>query len=135
MYVVTIRNDCKYDGFNDGLWCQSSAMNVSGNGSWQLPNGSGVTDDLNGRPVHMANRPGQVGLLRNGGIGISPYQGMYTCTIHDENGVIQTLVAWAAGNSAYDGSASNCEFITIWYTYMAQDDTCSKYSAKEGISE
>ena len=96
------------DGLNDGLWCQS-AMNVSDIGSWQLPNGSAVTNNLNTDPIHMANRPGQVGLLRSGAIGFSPYQGMYTCTIPDENGVTQTLVVWAAGNSAYDGSTSNCK--------------------------
>ena len=90
------------DDNNDGLWCQS-AMNVTGIGSWQLPNGNVVTDDLNADPIHMANRPGQVGLLRTIGINISPYQGMYTCTIPDENGVNQTLVVWAAGSNVYDG--------------------------------
>ena len=97
------------DGINDGVWCQS-AMNISGIGSWKLPNGSAVPDNLNAVPVHMANRPGQVGLLRKGSIGGSPYQGMYTCTIPDENGVNQALVVWAAGNPAYDGSNVNCEF-------------------------
>ena len=100
------------DGLNDGLWCQS-ALNVSDIGSWQLSNGSAVPDNLNARPVHMANRPGQVGLLRNGSIGFSPYQGMYTCTIHDEQGVRQTLVVWATGNSAYDGTASNCKLSNL----------------------
>ena len=96
------------DGNNDGLWCQS-AMNASDIGSWQLPDGSAVPDDLNADPLHMANRPGQVGLLRTRGIGSSPYQGMYTCTIPDENGVMQTIAVWAAGNAAYDGSSSNRE--------------------------
>ena len=96
------------DGINDGLWCQS-AMNVSDIGSWKLPNGSAVSDDLEFDPIHMANRPGQVGLLRSSGIGSSPYQGMYTCTIPDENGVDQTLVVWAAGNGAYDGTSPNRE--------------------------
>ena len=89
------------DGNNDGLWCQS-ANNGSDIGSWQLPDGSIVTDDLNADPIHMANRPGQVGLLRTLSIGSSPYQGMYTCTIPDEDGVTQTLVAWIARNTAYD---------------------------------
>ena len=97
------------NGFNAGLWCQS-AMNVSGIGSWKLPNGSNVPNNFNDGPIRMANRPGQVGLLRISGIGSSPYQGMYTCTIPDENGVHQTLVVWAAGNSAYDGTNSNREF-------------------------
>ena len=94
-----------FDDINDGLWCQS-ANNGSDIGSWQLPNGSAVTDDLNARPIHMANAFGQVGLLRIGSIGSSPYQGMYTCTILDEDGVNQTLVVWAAGNAAYDGNAA-----------------------------
>ena len=93
------------DSINDGLWCQS-ANNGSNIGSWQLPNGSVVTDDLNATPLHMANEPGQVGLLRINvaQIGLSPYQGMYTCTIPDENGVNQTLVVWASGNFAYHGT-------------------------------
>ena len=97
------------DSLNDGLWCQS-AMNVSGIGSWKLPNGNAVPDDLNADPIHTANRPGQVGLLRSTGIGSSPYQGMYTCTIPDENGVSQTLVVWAAASTAYDGTNEECEF-------------------------
>ena len=102
------------DGINDGLWCQS-ANNGSDIGSWQLPNGSAVTENLNATPIHMANRPGQVGLLRALGIGSSPYQGLYTCTIPDENGVTQTLVVWAAGNHAYDGTDGNGEFINLLY--------------------
>ena len=102
--------DSNLDGINDGVCCQS-AMNVSDIGSWKLPNGSAVSDDLDFNPIHMANRPGQVGLLRSKGIISSPYQGMYTCTIPDENGVTQTLVVWAAGNAAYDGTGGNREFI------------------------
>ena len=100
------------DNINDGLWCQS-AMNGSDIGSWQLPNGSAVLDALNARPIRMVNRPGQVGLLRSAMIGNSPYQGMYTCTIPDENNVTQTLVVWAAGNGAYNGSDINCEFSNL----------------------
>ena len=97
----------RLDGNNDGLWCQS-AMNVSNIGSWKLPDGSTVP--VGALPIDMANRPGQVGLLRSGAIGLFPYQGLYTCTIPDEHGVNQTLVVWAAGNGAYDGSNQNCEF-------------------------
>ena len=98
-----------FDGLNDGLWCQS-AMNVSDIGSWKLPNGSAVSEDLYFIPIHMANRPGQVGLLRSDGIYPSPYQGMYTCTIPDENGDNQTLVVWAGANAAYDGTDGYREF-------------------------
>ena len=104
----------RYDGINDGVWCQS-AMNVSGIGSWKLPNGIDVPDNLSVDPIHMARRSGQVGLLRSDSIGSSPYQGMYTCTIPDENGVTQTLVVWAAGNSAYDGSFVKRELKTLLY--------------------
>ena len=101
--------DKNLDGINDGLWCQS-AMNVSGIGSWKLPNGSAVSDDLTASPIRMANRPGQVGLLRVSGIGSSSYQGMYTCTIPDENGVNQTVVVWAARNDVYDGKDAIREY-------------------------
>ena len=97
-----------FDGLNDGVWCQS-AMNGNDIGSWKLPSGSAVSDDLEFEPIHMANRPGQVGLLRSYGIGSSPYQGMYTCTIPDENGITQTLVIWAGANTAYDGTEGNRE--------------------------
>ena len=99
----------RLDGVNDGVWCQS-AMDVSGIGSWKLPDGSAVSDDLEFNPIHMENRPGQVGLLRSATINFSPYQGMYTCTIPDENEVSQTLVVWAAGNAAYNGTSGNREF-------------------------
>ena len=99
----------RLDGLNDGLWCQS-AKDDSDIGSWKLPDGSAVPDDLSAIPIYMANKPGQVGLLRVSGIGNYPYQGMYTCTIPDENGVSQTLVVWAARNPAYNASAGNCEF-------------------------
>ena len=98
----------RLDGKNDGIWCQS-ANNGSAIGSWQLSNGSAVPDDLEFYPIHMASRPGQVGLLRAGSIGSSPYQGMYTCTIPDEDGVNQTLVVWIAGNGAYDDIIENCK--------------------------
>ena len=93
------------DGLNDGLWCQS-ASGGENIGSWKFPDGSDVPDDLNAEPIHMAHRPGQVGLLRAEGIGSSPYQGMYTCTIPDGNGDTQTLVVWTAANTAYEGNVS-----------------------------
>ena len=99
------------DGINDGVWCQS-AMNVSDIGSWNIPDGNAVSIDSNDNRIYMANRPGQVGLLLTGNLGAFPYLGMYTCTIPDENGISQTLVVWASGNGAYDGSANiaNREF-------------------------
>ena len=98
----------RLDGINDGLWCQSTNNGID-IGNWWLPDGSAVPDDHNAEPIHMANCLGQVGLLRNTGIDFSPYQGMYTCTILDEDGISQTLVVWAAGNMDYDGTVGNCE--------------------------
>ena len=100
------------DGLNDGLWCQS-AMNVSGIGSWKLPNGNAVPDDLDFDPIHMASSVGQVGLLRSDSIRDSLYEGMYTCTIPDENGVNQTLAVWVAGNAAYNGASGNRELNNV----------------------
>ena len=99
------------DGFNDGLWCQS-AISVNGTGSWQLPNGSAAPVDPNPPlpRIYMTIRPNQVGLLRSQGIKLSPYQGMYICTIPDENEVTQTLVVWIAANPVYDGTDGNREF-------------------------
>ena len=110
------------DKINDGLWCQS-ALNISDIGSWWLPNGNVVPKDFHpdflpdnpNDPIHVANRPGQVGLLRSFGIKISPYQGMYTCTIPDETGDIQTLVVLASGVAAYDGTEGKREFKHISY--------------------
>ena len=93
--------DIDGDGINDGLWCQS-ANDGNDIGSWKLPNGIAVSEDDSAN-IYMANAPGQVGLLRSAAIGPSPYRGMYTCMIPDENGVNQTLVLWTAGNQAYDG--------------------------------
>ena len=93
-------------GVNDGVWCQST-VKVLGIGSWKLPNGSAVTDVLYAEPIFSVRKVGQVGLLRSSSIGSFPYQGMYTCTIRDKYGVIQTLVIWIAGNGAYYGSAKS----------------------------
>ena len=81
------------DGQNDGVWCQS-ALNQTMIGSWYLPNGSPVPTAAHATPVQSyENITGQVGLLRNGGIG--GYQGLYTCIIPNENGINQTLYAAA----------------------------------------
>ena len=88
------------DGQNDGVWCQS-ALNQTMIGSWYLPNESPVPTAADATPVrsYNVNITGQVGLLRNGGIG--GYQGLYTCIIPNENGINQTLYVAAYGNSEY----------------------------------
>ena len=93
-------NNQSPDGQNDGVWCQS-ALNQTMIGSWYLPNGSPVPTAVNATPVrsYNVNITGQVGLLRNGGIG--GYQGLYTCIIPNEKGINQTLYVAAYGNSEY----------------------------------
>ena len=88
------------DGQNDGVWCQST-LNQTMIGSWYLPNGSPVPTAADATPVqsYNLNITGQVGLLRNGGIG--GYQGLYTCSIPNENGINQTMYVAAYGNSEY----------------------------------
>ena len=111
------------DGLNDGLWCQS-ALNVSDIGSWQLPDGNPVSDDLEFYPIHMANRPGQVGLLRTASIGSSPYHGMYTCTIPDKDGNPQTLAVWAGRTVAYDGTNGYRKFKSFCMAYKLMSVFC-----------
>ena len=98
--------DGNSDGTNDALWCQS-ANNSSDIGLWYYPNGTQVplfTGSLsinNGPPSPLFSKrfTGQIALARIAGL--SGYEGLYTCIIPDENGVNQTLVVGAYGNSAY----------------------------------
>ena len=82
-------NNSPPDGLNDGLWCQS-ANNCSMIGTWYLPNGTQVsTVDDNNFPLHVFHVTGQIGLLRD--LGIGDYQGLYRCVIPDDN-------AWSRSN-------------------------------------
>ena len=98
--------DVNSDGTNDALWCQS-ANNGSNIGLWYYPNGTQVPlfdgnfGFNNGAPspIFSKRSTGQIALARN--LGIGGYEGLYTCIIPDENGVNQTLVVGAYGNSAY----------------------------------
>ena len=123
-------NDPGYlDGLNDGLWCQS-ASGGENIGSWRFPDGSDVPDDFSAFPIHMAHNHSQVGLLRKGSIGYSPYQGMYTCTIPDENGDTQTLVVWAAANKVYDGKGGNPDFKFVTWHKLVNGLCCKKLSKR-----
>ena len=83
------------DGQNDGLWCQSS-LNQNMIGTWYLPDGTTVPLG-SGSPLFANNTAtGQIGLLRNGGIG--SVQGLYSCVIPNEEGTDQTLYVAAYGN-------------------------------------
>ena len=100
-YDVDQTNDG--DRQNDGIWCQS-ALNESMIGIWYSPNGSPVpTEDFNNKPLHSYNTDvGQVGLLRDAGIG--SVQGLYFCIIPNEEGINQTLYIAAYGDNAFDNS-------------------------------
>ena len=83
------------------LWCQS-ANNGTTIGDWFFPDGTKVsTVDSPSHPLHVYHDEGQIGLLRDGGLGWVPdLQGLYKCVVPDENDVNQTL--WiAAYRDAY----------------------------------
>ena len=99
-YVLDKNNDSIFDA----LWCQS-ANNGSNIGLWYYPNGTQVplhSDllDSGPSPIFSKRFTGQIALGRN--LGISGYEGLYTCIIPDENGVNQTLVVGAYTNHVYN---------------------------------
>ena len=101
--------DQNNDGTNDALWCQS-ANSGSDIGLWYYPNGTQVPlftknlDQYNDiSPVFSKRFTGQIALAKKASI-LGNYEGLYTCIIPDENGVNQTLVAGAYGNSAYSSN-------------------------------
>ena len=77
------------------LWCQS-ANNGTTIGNWFFPDGTEVsTIDSPSHPLHVYHVEGQVGLVRDLGLGALPdLQGLYECAVPDENDVNQTL--WVA---------------------------------------
>ena len=89
------------------LWCQS-ANNGTTVGNWFLPNGTEVsTVDSSSYPLHVYHVEGQVGLLRDLGLGVVPdLQGLYKCVIPDENDVDQTLWVAAYRDSVFDTGKS-----------------------------
>ena len=100
--------DQNSDDINDALWCQS-ANNGSNIGLWYYPNGTQVplfdgnfVINHTPRPISSKRFTGQIALAKNGGL--QGYEGLYTCIIPDENGVNQTLVVGAYGNSAYSSN-------------------------------
>ena len=93
-----------FDTQNNILWCQS-ANNGTTIGEWFFPDGTEVsTVDSPSHPLHVYHDEGQVGLLRDGGLGTpSNLQGLYKCVIPDENDVNQTLWVAAYRDAFYDG--------------------------------
>ena len=104
------------DGQNDGLWCQSS-LNQNMIGTWYYPDGTtvphgSVDGNYNPSPLFANNTPtGQVGLLRNGGIGC--IQGLYSCVIPNEKGINQTLYVAVYGNFEFDNGGKFLQFCYI----------------------
>ena len=66
------------------LWCQS-ANNRTPIGEWFVPSGMNVSTEDDAGPLHVHYDEGQIGLLRDAGIGDE--QGLYKCVIPDENEV------------------------------------------------
>ena len=103
-YSVDKNNDP--NNINDALWCQSA--NTSSNiGVWYYPNGIEVplfdgdfTDASAPSPVFSKRFSGQIALARRGGL--RGYEGLYKCSIPDENGMHQSLVVGAYTMSGYD---------------------------------
>ena len=98
--------DKNNDSLIDALWCQS-ANNGSNIGLWYYPNGTqvplftGAFDDSSApSPIFSKNFTGQIALARN--LGLSGYEGLYTCIIPYENGVNQTLVVGAYRGATYN---------------------------------
>ena len=71
------------------LWCQSAIDEDDDIGDWFFPNGMAVPDMDNDGPLHVHRVEGQIGLLRESGI--AGNEGLYRCSIPDENGVDQDL--------------------------------------------
>ena len=86
------------------LWCQSAN---SGNpiGDWYFPAGGQipVIDDEND-PLHVLHLDGQIGLLRD--LGVGSRQGLYNCVIPDENNITQILWVGIYRNATYYDASS-----------------------------
>ena len=88
------------------LWCQS-ANNNSNNGTWFQPPGSTVVssediDSPDDEPYQMVTCPGQVGLVRDVGIGGTDNIGLVQCVIRDEMNTTHTLTAGVYTGEIYD---------------------------------
>ena len=100
-------SDNNHDNIIDALWCQS-ANTGSNIGLWYYPNGTQVLlhsgpFDSGPSPIFSKRFTGQIALARN--LGLSGYEGLYTCIIPDENGGNQILVVGAYGNYFYNNNS------------------------------
>ena len=96
--------DRNNDGTIDVLWCQS-ANNDSNIGVWYYPDGTivplatSIGNFHESNPTYSTKFSGQIALVRR--VGLSGYEGLYTCIIPDENRINQTLVVGAYGDYVY----------------------------------
>ena len=78
-----------FTDISDVLWCQSANDNTN-IGDWFFPNGTTVPSiDDDDDPLHVLRVEGQIALLRD--LGVAGIEGLYRCSIPDENGVDQDL--------------------------------------------
>ena len=106
-YYIDQNNDS--NNIVDALWCQS-ANSGADIGVWYYPNGTQVplftgpfTDVSAPRPLFSKRFNGQIALARSAGL--SGIEGLYTCSIPDENGVNQTLVVGVYRTNTYNNNS------------------------------
>ena len=97
--------------FNPGLsptlalWCQS-ANTDSNNGMWFQPPGSTAVSSMDidspDEPYQMVTCNGQVGLVRDTGLGGTNRTGLVQCMICDEMNITHTLTAGVYTGAIYD---------------------------------
>ena len=88
------------------LWCQSANSN-NNNGTWFQPPGFSVVssediDSPTDEPYQMVTCPGQVGLVRDTGLGGTDNIGLVQCVIRDEMNTTHTLTAGVYTGAIYD---------------------------------
>ena len=88
------------------LWCQS-ANTDSNNGMWFQPPGSTAVssmdiDSPDDDPYQIVTCNGQVGLVRDTGLGGTDRTGLVQCMIRDEMNITHTLTAGVYTGAIYD---------------------------------
>ena len=99
------------------LWCQS-ANTDSNNGMWfQPPRSTAVSsmdiDSPDNEPYQMVTCNGQVGLVRDTGLGGTNRTGLVQCMIRDEMNITHTLTAGVYTGAIYDNYG---EYILLFFS-------------------